>query len=601
MSPARSSVTRRHYLGSLAAGAAGAGTAGCLGRIGRAIERDEPSHVSVDIITVPEDEDLYSLRIANHLAGNMEAAGINVDVLPTRPQNLLQDVLINRDFDIYVGRYLSSPEPDFLYAMLHSRFAEEAGWQNPTSFTNTMVDDLLAEQRADPNHRGRLLREIQQLVLDEVPFVPIAFERMYSVTATDRVGSGIEVPPDHPLWPASLVPRNEADEDGRSVLRLGTIDARLTHNLNPLAVDFRGVAGVTNLLYDPLARWDGYEHIPWMARSWEWLSPAGAAAPTMEIDLREDLHWHDGEEVTADDVAFTFRMIQDTTMEAGDPAVPAPRFRWESSLVDAVEAVDLTTVRIQFVETSRRIALWALRVPVLPSHVWFDRTGLTEIGGIEISEQTTDAVITDNIRPVGSGPYECTNVEPDQQVTLQRFTDHFLTSAEPDGPLAAYEEFPGHDRLILELRPSVRNVLEAVRDGGLDGSLSNLGAALTDQATANGDPELTRHETDTTWLLHLGFNLRRIPFTNLGFRRAIAGLIDRKYLLDEVFHGGAIPAVSPVATEAYVPRELAWPTGNAVGFAGEEGSGEVDPDRARQLFRDGGFQYTSDGDLLIQT
>jgi len=51
--------------------------------------------------------------------------------LDVRSQSeMLKAVLIDHDFDIYVGLHPADYDPDFLYETLHSTYANEAGWQN---------------------------------------------------------------------------------------------------------------------------------------------------------------------------------------------------------------------------------------------------------------------------------------------------------------------------------------------------------------------------------------------------------------------------------------------------------------------------------------
>lgn len=574
--------------------------AGCVGQFGQTIDRDDPDQVQVGIMVPPEDEELHSIRIANHLAANMRRAGMSVDVIPTRRQNLLRDVLINRDFEMYVGRYPGDGNPDFLYPFFHSKFAEEPGWQNPTSYTNTVMDDLLEVQRKDPVDRNALLTQIQELLIAEVPIIPVAFERRYAAYAPQRTQVQPEIRLEDALWPVSFQAADDTSSTEETVLGLGSIDARATRNLNPLSVDFRGIEDLTDLLYEPLLRWDGDRYLPWLAASWEWTSPVEATAPTLELQLREELSWHDSVPITAEDIAFTLRLLKDTTMTTGDPTIPAPRFRGRSSLIDTVDTVDSYTARIQFVDTSRRIARRALTVPILPKHVWADRTGLTEIGGIELSVQTTDAVIHENIPPIGSGPYRFAEVDTDRELVLDRFADHFLPETDPEGPLGPYRNAAAFDRVRVEFHPSRRNLVAAIREGSLDVSLSNLGRELATEIQSDPDRDLAIVSADTTWLTHVGFNLRRVPFTIAGFRQALHGLLDREYVIQEVFAGGATPTLSPLADEAVVPSHLRWPGIDDTPFAGEPGSGEVDPATAKSRFRDAGFQYTTEGELLIQ-
>ncbi len=80
-------------------------------------------------------------------------------------QELLRDVLINNEFDTYVARHPTYDDPDFLLSLLHLRFVEESGWQNPFGFADLEVDDLLdAQRRTRGTERRDRLAELQRTV-----------------------------------------------------------------------------------------------------------------------------------------------------------------------------------------------------------------------------------------------------------------------------------------------------------------------------------------------------------------------------------------------------------------------------------------------------
>lgn len=581
----------------IAGGVAGLSTlSGCLGRLRRAADRDSPQQLELAIKALPEDDDLYSLRIANNLESNLETAGADVDVLPTRPDAFLRDILINLDFDMYVWRLPLHDDPDFLRSLLHSRFSEEPGWQNPFSYSNTLVDELLDEQSTSSNDRTDVLAELQESIYQEHPFIPVIFQEEHRVFRSDVIESDTPYPIGDPNWILSLSSRDDATsfiETGE----FGVTDGRISNNLNPIAVEYRDGPGVTELLYDTLARHIDDSLIPWLASSWQWVSPRGARAPTLEITLRSDLHWHDGEPLTAADAVFTYRFLQDTSMTDEDPMVPAPRYRGRSSLIDVVEAIDDSTISIQFVNTTRELAERILTLPILPKHIWEEYTNMTEVVGIPVSDVTTDALVIDNLDAIGSGVYKLENVDTDNEVVLRRFEDHFLFDLASDSEPAA-TAFPLIEELVFDIRPSVTNILNSVSEGNLDGTLGTVGQTHVDDMREY--EEITTQSLTTPRLYHIGFNLRNAPFTHHGLRDAIAQLVDREYIRTEIFQNSGRTTVSPVFDQTSVPDSLTDDQSFDSFFIGEAGSGTVEADDAMALFREAGFQYGEGGQLLTR-
>ena len=569
---------------------------GCLGRLRRAADRDTPSQLGLEIKALPEDDDLYSLRVANNLQANLEIAGAEVDVLPTRPDAFLRDVLINLDFDMYVWRLPMHDDPDILRTLLHSRYTEESGWQNPFSYSNTLIDDLLDEQLRAHDNRNEILSELQESVFQEHPFIPVIFQEEHRVYRSDVFHSDEPRPLGDPNWILELyaADQNEAFIDSS---QFGVTDGRMSNNLNPIAVEYRDGAGVTELLYDPPARRFDGELLPWLAESWEWVSPSEARIPTLEVTLRDNLEWHDGEPLTSDDVVFTYRFLRDTSMTDEDPVIPSPRYRGRSSLFDVIEAVDDSIIRIQFIETSRDLAERILTLPILPWHIWEEHTDFTEVIGIPVSDVTTDALVIDNVDAVGSGVYKLEDIDADNEVVLSLFNDHFIFDLEAEEEPAA-SAFPLIEEITFDIRPSVTNILNSITEGALDGSLSTVGKHnITDM---DEHDNIATQSITTSRLYHIGFNLRNAPFTHHGLRDAIAQLVDREYIRTEIFQGSGRPTVSPVFDESLVPDSLVDDEDFGSFFIGESGSGTVEEEAARSLFRDVGFQYGEDGQLLTR-
>jgi len=74
--------------------------------------------------------------------------------------------------------------------------------------------------------------------------------------------------------------------------------------------------------------------------------------------------------VTAEDVAFTYEFLQDTSLGTTESPVPTPTFRGRVSAVETATAIDETTVRLTLDGVNDAVGMRALQVPILPKHVW---------------------------------------------------------------------------------------------------------------------------------------------------------------------------------------------------------------------------------------
>lgn len=155
-------------------------------------------------------------------------------------------------------------------------------------------------------------------------------------------------------------------------------------SLNPLLQDgFPVDQELTDLLFDGLTRYgpDGVL-TPVLAESWS-VSEDGLS---VTFRLRDDVFWHDGQPVTAEDVLFTFGLIQDEAF----PGSPALAQLWRQVVISQEEA---GTVRFTL-PTPYSPFLEATTQPILPAHLLAD---------VPVANLATADF---NLAPVGTGPFQ---------------------------------------------------------------------------------------------------------------------------------------------------------------------------------------------------
>jgi len=630
-------ISRRAALAGLGLAAA---SAGCLGRTENIAGRDPHSQLTLEINTTPADADPNGIRIARQLEEHLTAVGIDVRLNTVGQTDLWRKVLINQNFDIYVGQFVETEpfDSDALYGLTHSQFVAEPGWQNPFGLTEIAVDDLLERQRrAAGSDRSDAVDALQETVCDLQPFSVVAFPDALTAVQRDRFeGWTADRQPVSVtgLLGLSRVPGADASGDGRSdggnatadgdnttssatatdadadgeggvTLRLVTTDNRITENWNPIAAEYRKYGTFTGLLYDTLVRTDGESTVPWLAADWERVDET-----TVDVSLR-DARWHDGEPVTASDVAFTYRFLRDTSLGSVETSVPTPRFRGRSSLVEDERVLDDATVRLTVPDVNETVVARALRVPILPEHVWSERTDAATIAGFEFDFETTEAVVTNNPDPVGSGPLRFVEATAGESVVFERNPDHFLvrsasgddteTADETTDPRAGipprYHGKPAFDRLRVEVSPSDISAVEAVAGGLADATVSNLGPESVPRIGRSDDTRLVSGRSAAFY--HVGYNVRRSPLSNPRFRAVVARLIDKSAIVEDTFDGYAQAAASPLAASPdAVPASLAWNDGTDPVHPFFDDEGSLDVEAARAALRDIGYRFDSEGRLL---
>ena len=142
---------------------------------------------------------------------------------------------------------------------------------------------------------------------------------------------------------------------------------------------------------------------------------------TVTFTLREDLLWHDGEPLTAEDVKFTFELYLRCADTDPVLATLLEKLEGAQSFVDgdaedcAGITVEENTVNFRFAETAEDALTVFSQWPILPKH---------KLENVKISKLMTHKFWEN---PVGSGPFRVAELKPGKTALLERWADYPLT------------------------------------------------------------------------------------------------------------------------------------------------------------------------------
>ena len=320
-------------------------------------------------------------------------------------------------------------------------------------------------------------------------------------------------------------------------------------NLTPYS--FRPPPGIhselTGLVYDTLFL-DPYteEPIPWLATE----ASASSDARNWTVTLRDGVTWQDGEEFTAEDVAFTYDYYKEG---------PSNRYSHHASevpVVESAEALDPSTVEFTCADPCPTLDLITLAdLPILPEHIW----------------ENVDDPQTYTELPVGTGPYRLTEYVEDQSYRFEANEDYFL------GPPAVQE-------IDMPIVPDPSSMFLALESGQVDTVTRNVPPELEERLGEAENVELV--EGDRFSSLFYIFNAERPPLDQQEFRRALDLAIDRQALVDTVLLGSG-----RVGSPSFMHPDSVW-------YEPQEAS--FDPEQARTLL-DGAGISDSDGDGIRES
>jgi len=352
--------------------------------------------------------------------------------------------------------------------------------------------------------------------------------------------------------------------EGGGVITVGTTDKVVS--IDPAGSYDNGSFAVMTQVYGSLMRSEpgSPEVSPDLAESAEFTSPN-----VYTVKLREGLKFTNGNELTSSDVKFSF----DRQVKINDPNGPASLLY----NLDEVVAVDDLTVEFHLKQENDVIFPQILSSPVGPI--------------VDEDVFSPDAITPDEEIVAGdafAGPYRIDTYEKNSLVSYKKNPDY----------QGVIEGGAKTENIITKYYADASNLKLEIQNGSIDVAWRSLSA--TDISDLRGVDTLKVHEGPGGEIRYLVFNFNTMPYgakadgadadKALAVRQAIAHLIDRDELAEQVYQGTYTPLYS------HVPAGLTGATEELKSMYGD-GQGKSSLDKAKQVLADAGITETVTLDL----
>ena len=339
-----------------------------------------------------------------------------------------------------------------------------------------------------------------------------------------------------------------------------------TKDWDPLGSGSLSSVQAYSQLYNQLVQFDTVDTtklVGDLATSWE-ISNGGQ---TFTFRLAENVRWHDGEDLTADDVVFSFSRYMDPDNAIGRSGL----FRnYTLSVADGgIKKIDRNTVEMNLSFASGAfIGFLALDyAKVLPKHIMERGVDLNQGEGI-----------IDN--RAGSGPFVLDSYQRGNSYSVSKNPDYFKEGR----PF-----FDSIDHFIITDTGTLIAQFKAGQLEMMNGGFSNLQPTeyleLDSDTVGSANGHIIAHELGGTFNVLLMVNVKAEPFTDIRVRKAIYLALDRQQINDLLQDNtAAVPC--PMMNMGYSFEECAtWP---GIRDKSSEG-GKADIAFAKQLMADAGF------------
>ncbi|ROS79102.1 ABC transporter substrate-binding protein [Cellulomonas sp. PhB143] len=364
---------------------------------------------------------------------------------------------------------------------------------------------------------------------------------------------------------------DEGSSDGGSSgapITIGTTD-KIT-SLDPAGSYDNGSFAVMNQVYPFLMNtpYGSPDVEPDIAESAEFTSPT-----EYTVKLKAGLKWANGNALTSSDVKFSF----DRMVKINDPNGPASLLY----NLDSTEAPDDTTVVFHLKSADDQVFPQILSSPVGP-------------------------IVDEDV-------FSPDAVTPDQEIVDgDAFAGQYAITSYKQNDLIAYEAYPGYkgllgapktDKVNVKYYDEASNLKLDTQEGNVDVAFRSLSSTDIDDLRGNDKVKVVEGPGGETRYITFNFDTQPFgaktddadPAKALAVRQAVADLIDRDEIADQVYKGTYTPLYS------FVPEGLTGATEPLKTMYGD-GQGKPDADKAKSTLADAGvtspvtldLQYSND-------
>jgi peptide/nickel transport system substrate-binding protein len=291
-----------------------------------------------------------------------------------------------------------------------------------------------------------------------------------------------------------------------------------------------------------------------LAESMEWLDDQ-----TLEFKLRQGVKFHDGTEMTADDVVFTFeRIIGENMIEYPEPHT-SPRLGLIAPL-ESIEKTDDYTVVMHF------NAVWPPAMQMIVHQQIVPKAYLEEVG--------TEGFVAN---PVGTGPFKFVSAKGLEEIVMERFDDYYGGAPDlpPVGPACV-------GQAVFRVIPEASTRVAALLAGEVDIIQAVPAELIETLAQTPGIQVKTAAGTQPKWM---ELNVNQPPFDDVRVRQALNYAVDKDLIIEAIYGGRAVALPGPLS-----------PYNNFVNKSLKPYA--YDPDQALALLADAGWTDT-DGDGML--
>ncbi len=308
----------------------------------------------------------------------------------------------------------------------------------------------------------------------------------------------------------------------------GTGDPRLARDTSAFRLKELVFSGLVYIKPD-------YTPAPQLAERWENPDPK-----TWIFYLRKGVKFHNGQELKAEDVKYTFETELDEKLAAPNRSFFTP--------IQKIDVVDDYTVKFTL-DSAYGPFLSYMDFAILPKSV-------AEKAGDQFGNN-----------PIGTGPYKFVSWKRGDTIQLEAFNDYF-------------EGRPKLDSIMLKIVPDNSARVVALESGDLDLVLSPL--SPQDVTRMQGKAGFKVNRMPAAGYTYISLNTADPALSDVKVRQALSYLVNREQILSTIYKGIGQVAKGPIPPGMWA-------------YASDVPSYDYSPDKAKALLDQAGWKAGADG------
>lgn len=295
------------------------------------------------------------------------------------------------------------------------------------------------------------------------------------------------------------------------------------------------------------------------------------------VKMKKGITWEDGTPLTAEDVKFTADIFLEFKV---------PRYYSDWEYVEKVEAINNYTVKFHIKHNCTPLLLEnTLLSLILPKKVWepiVKKARKKEEPLKYLLEYTFE-------KPLSAGPFVFSDWKKGAYVKLNSRKNYFFKNT----TIAGKKVGPFYDGILYKIYGTTDAAIMALKKGEIDFFYWPVEPGFVEQLKKEKNVSVV--VSDDNGFFYAGFNLRKKPFSDINFRRAVATLTDKEFIVKRVLQGYAKSAYTVV------------PPGNSFWYNSKTqklGAGLKKEDRikeAKKILKTAGYKWNKKGELLYPT